>query len=530
MNNAVRSPLPLSISHVEPLSGDQPGRLVERVISHLEAVLAGGTVQPGGRLPSERTVAIDLHVSRNTVAAAYDELEDRGLIRRMRGKGAFMCNPRDHGELFSWSGKLSSTAHSLDEPVLEMLARNGASDVPYPLSAGTPSLACFPHEMYKIAVNKVISEDFPGALAIAPTEGQNRLRNSIASWTGVEANRVMITSGAQEGIDLLARCLIGPGDIAIVEAPTYPGVLQSLRAAGARLAEWSTDWSLEELEQLIIRYRPKLIFTTPTFQNPTGRVMSITTREGLLDLARRYYIPLIEDDVYGKTYFDQRPGPPSLAKLDRHSQVIYVSTFSKMLAPGLRIGWIVAPKYMVKQLSLMKMRANLFTGGLNQLVLANLIDSGNFDRHLENLRRQHAVLRNAAVSSAQQLADGGLITFSRPIGGLYLWCKVVGRLDLETFLEKAAERGVSVAPGQAFFASDQCSSFFRICFTTLPETQLRKGIEHLCGALKDVRESHHTHSNDLIMTSHKRSSRGQQTLQGKPIGAFLELTLGRVGF
>ena len=521
MMKPIKSALPLSLSHVEPLSGNQTGRLVARVIDHLETVLAGQTIQPGGRLPSERTVATDLHVSRNTVAAAYDELEERGLIRRMRGKGAFMCNPRDHGELFSWSGKVSPTAHLVDEPVLEMLARNCASDVPYPLSAGTPSLACFPHDMYKLAVNKVISEDFPAALAIAPTEGQNRLRNSIASWTGVEANRVMITSGAQEGIDLLARCLIAPGDIAIVEAPTYPGVLQCLRAAGARLVEWSTDWSLEELEQLVIRHRPKLIFTTPTYQNPTGRVMSITTREGLLDLARRYYIPLIEDDVYAKTYLDQRPGPPSLLKLDRHSQVIYVSTFSKMLAPGLRIGWIVAPKYMVKQLSLMKMRANLFTGGLNQLVLANLIDSGNFDRHLVNLRQQHAVLRNAAVSSAQQLVDGGLITFSRPAGGLYLWCKVVGRIDFESFLEKAAEIGVSVAPGQAFFATVPHSSFFRICFTALPETQLRKGIERLRGALRNVRETNHTHSHGPVLTSQMRSLRKQETLKGQPLSAFL---------
>jgi DNA-binding transcriptional MocR family regulator len=484
MGKAVKSALPLSISHVEPLSGDQPGRLVARVTNHLEAVLAGGTVQPGGRLPSERTVALDLHVSRNTVAAAYGGLEERGLIRRMRGKGAFMCNPRVHGELFSWSGKISATAHLLDEPVLEMLARNGASKVPYPLSAGTPSLACFPHEMYKIAVNKVLSEDLPGALAVAPTEGQHRLRNAIASWTAVEPSRVLITSGAQEGIDLLARCLIEPGEVAIVEAPAYPGVLQCLRAAGARLVEWSTDWSLEELEQLIIRHRPKLIFTTPTFQNPTGRVMSLSTREGLLDLARRYYTPIIEDDVYAHTYLDQRPGPPSLVKLDRHSQVIYIGTFSKMLAPGLRIGWVVAPKYMVKQLSLMKMRANLFTGGLNQLVLANLLESGNFDRHLVNLRRQHALLRNAAVSAAQQLVDEDLITFSRPTGGLYLWCRAAGRIDFETFYDEAAAAGVSVAPGQAFFAKPPQASFFRICFTAAPESQLRKAIARLHAPLR----------------------------------------------
>lgn len=478
--------VPLSLKHVYPMATGPSGTLTLRVVRHLEDVLAKGTIEPGGRLPSERTLAADLGVSRNTVTAAYDELEQRGLIRRLRGKGAFMCSPRGKGGSFAWSGKVSSAAHLLDEPVLDLLARTGASALPYPLSAGTPSLECFPTAIFRSTVNRIIFNDFPRALAVAPTEGQWRLRESIGQWLKVEKHRVMITSGAQEGIDLLCRCLVEPGDFALVESPTYPGALQCLRAAGAQLVSWGTEWSLIELEQLLLRYRPKLIFTTPTFQNPTGRVMPLATREGLIDLAHRYHVPIIEDDVYSKTYLTECQIPASLIRLDQHSQVISVSTFSKMLAPGLRVGWIIAPPYMIKQLSLIKMRANLFTGGFAQLVLADMLDSGNFDRHLAQLRRHHCVLRDAAICAAKTAVSDGSLSFASPAGGLYLWFRVRFGVDMETFLELAFSKGVGVAPGHAFFANGIGERFFRICFTAVSEAGVRSAIEVLRDTLREM--------------------------------------------
>ncbi len=467
------------------MTADASERLVMQVARHVEQMLQGGLIEPGGRLPSERTVALDLGVSRNTATAAYDELEQRGLIRRIRGKGSFMCSPRREGESFSWSGKISESAHLLDEPVLDMLARNGESGLPHPLSAGTPSLECFPTAEYHGCINKVIAKDFPRALAVAPTEGQPRLRRSIGKWLKVEANHVFITSGAQEAIDLLARCLIQHGDVAIVENPTYPGAIQCLRAAGARLIGWETDWSLEKLEQSIIRYRPKLIFTMPSFQNPTGRVMPLATRRGLLDLAARYHVPILEDDVYSKTYLNGRPAPDSLHKLDQHSLVVYLSTFSKMLAPGLRLGWMVAPLYMVKQLSLIKMRANLFTDGLTQLALSEFVESGGFDRHLEKLRRHHATLRDAAVAAAHPGIEEGLLSFHAPGGGLYLWCKVPHSVDMDLLLATAEKKGLTVAPGHAFFVEKTNSKYVRLCFTAASEARVKSGVALLTRILRE---------------------------------------------
>ncbi len=455
--------------------------LTSRVVQHVLAGAKEGLFLTSELLPSERDLAERLAVSRNTVTAAYAELERRGAIRRIHGKGAYLCAVPADEESFSWSGKISRFANALDEPVLELLARSCAGEIRYPFSAGTPSLEIFSKEMYRASVTHVLDGAIPSALAVAPTEGQGRLRSAIAAWLGFSPQHVMITAGAQEGIDLMARCLIEPGDAVVVDAPTYPGALQSFLSAGARLLAWGTEWSLGQLEDLLLRYRPKMIFTTPTFQNPTGRVMSLKTRNGLLELARRYRTPVLEDDVYRETYFGENAMPESLYRLDKHSQVVNVSTFSKILAPGLRIGWLTAPLYMVKQLSLIKMRSNLFTGGLNQLVLADLIERGAFDRHLQQLRSHHRGLCDAALAALEPSLRNGLLRCRVPSGGLYLWCKIVASVDIDEFFGALEASGISVAPGMAFEPrrNKRDSSHFRLCFTAVTQRQLAEGLRKL---------------------------------------------------
>ncbi len=453
-----------------------PVTLVSRVVQQVIAEVRTGAYRSTKRLPSEREYAGRLRVSRNTVTAAYAELEQQGVIRRLHGKGAFLCALPGERESFSWSGKVTGLANSMDEPVLEMLARRCATGALYPLSAGTPSLEIFPKDAYREALERVLDEKVPSALAVAPTEGQWLLREAIAEWIGALPQHVMITAGAQEAIDLLARCLVEPGDFAVIDCPSYPGAIQSLRSAGARLLPWGTDWSLGHLEELLLRFQPKLIFTTPTFQNPTGRVMSLKTREGLLELARRYRVPVLEDDVYVQTYFGAQAVPTSLYRLDQLSQVIAMSTFSKILAPGLRIGWLVAPPYMVKQLSLIKMRSNLFTGGLNQMVLADLLRSGEMDRHLVHLRAHHGALCEVALGALQPAIDAGLLRCRLPAGSLYLWCKVMFPMDMDLLFSLLDGQGLSVAPGAAFEPEKGSSQHFRICFTAAGRESLVAGI------------------------------------------------------
>ena len=462
--------------------------LTSRIARQVLEAAGQGLYKPSERLPSERELAEQLMVSRTTVTAAYAELEQRGFIRRIQGKGAFLCALPASDGAFSWSGKISRFANALDEPVLELLARRCADQIVHPFSAGTPSLEVFSKEQYRESLRRVLDTRIHSALAVAPTEGQWSLRTALGSWLGVPPEHVMVTAGAQEGIDLVARCLIEPDDYVIVDAPCYPGTLQSFISAGARLLSWKAGWSIGQLEELLLRYRPKLIFTMPTFHNPTGRVMTLKSRIALLDLARRYSVPIVEDDVYGRTYFGSHPMPDSLYRLDYGSQVISLSTFSKMLAPGLRIGWLTAPLYMVKQLALIKMRSNLFTGGLNQLVLADMIARGHLDQHLDRLRQHHQTLCNAAMEAIAPSVDTGLLSCRAPGGGLYLWCRLLFATDMDHLLATLETRGVSVAPGVAFEPERgrQTSSAFRLCFTAVSEDNLVEGIHILNRTLREI--------------------------------------------
>ena len=469
------------------VAGFRPKNLVAQVIQRVLDDLSRGVVHPLDRLPSEREMAERLGMSRGTVTSAYAELEQRGVLKRLHGKGAFLCAAEGDAESFSWSDKIGRSASALDEPVLELLARRCADNIAFPLSAGTPSLEIFPREAYCASVRRVMAEQLPGCLSVAPTEGQWKLRQVLGEWLGVAAPNVMITAGAQEGIDLIARSMLEPGDSVVVDSPTYAGAIQSFRSAGARLLPWGTDWSLSQLEDLFLRFRPKMMFTMPTFHNPTGRVMSLKTRMGLLELARRYRVAVVEDDVYSRSYFGTSGVPECLYKLDPYSQVIAISTFSKLLAPGLRIGWVLAPLYMVKQLSLIKMRSNLFTAGLTQMVLADMLQDGAMDEHLVRLRTHHAELCRTAVEVLQPALEAGLLKYRVPAGSLYLWCKVLAPVNMDDLYECLEARGLSVAPGVAF--DPECgqrgNTHLRICFTATTADKVAEGLRLLARTLKE---------------------------------------------
>src|SRR4030095_4829692 len=221
-------------------------------------------------------------------------------------------------------------------------------------------------------------------------EGQPQMREAVAERFGVPAESVLVLAGAQQGLDLLARCLVDPGDAVILERPGYVGAIQSVNSAGAKLSGWGVaSADREELEDVLVRYRPKLIYTNPTFQNPTGVTMPIRARRELLKLAERYRVPIVEDATYRELYFNEAP-PPSLRELDAQNIVIYLNSFSKVLAPGLRIGWLSAAPSIVEQIAIIKQRLDPHTQNLVQFAMARLIREGSFDTHLRTLRGEHA--------------------------------------------------------------------------------------------------------------------------------------------
>ncbi|MCA9880207.1 MAG: PLP-dependent aminotransferase family protein [Thermomicrobiales bacterium] len=452
----------------------------------LATAIGDGRLVPGDRLPSERALADQLGVSRTTTVTAYRELEARGLVRGSTGRGTYVCAVGPGGDApFAWQGKVASAALRTVDPTLRSLVQ-GQGDEVISFAGGMPALDLFPVRAFQNRLHRVLEQTFSDALGLGPTEGQPVLRLALAERHRVPPEDVIILSGSQQGLDLVARCLVEPNDVVIVDRPTYLGAIQVFRAVGARLVGWDARRAdLDELEDLFQRYRPKLLYTNPTFHNPSGRTLSLETRLDLLSLAARYRAAILEDDPYSPLHLGRVP-PPSLHSLDTQGLVIYQSTFSKTLAAGLRVSWIVAPEAIIEQLALMRQRADLFGGGTNQLVLAGMLSDGSYDRHIAGLRREHRLRLEAMTTALKQHLPPGAVTWHSVDGGLYLWLHAQRRLDARVLARQAAAMGVEVISGDHFYADAGGRQEFRLCFTRNPPAVIAAGVSRLARAVQAV--------------------------------------------
>jgi DNA-binding transcriptional MocR family regulator len=459
--------------------------LYGHLVSLFEAAIARGDLPSGSRLPPERELASRLQISRTTVVSAYRELESKGLLRGYVGRGTFVCaTPEPSGTPFAWRGKIASAALRSSDSTLRDAVRHASDASLLSLAAGEPAIDCFPVESFQRAVDHVIKRDAQACWRHGPTEGQPALRAAIAERFRVPADSVLVLAGAQQGLDLLARCLIDPGDAVIIDRPGYLGAIQSFQAAGAKLIGWDVlRADIDELEDLLVRYRPKLIYTNPTFQNPTGITLPIRTRREMLKLAERYRVPIVEDGTYRELYFNDPP-PPSLHDLDTQNLVIHLNSFSKVLAPGLRLGWLSATPSIVDQIAIIKQRLDPHTQNLVQFAMARLLRDGSFDRHLKTLRAEHLRRCTQMIAALQRHMPPGAIRFARPLGGLYLWSRLPPGLSARTLLDHALANGVAFVPGHAFYADPAGESELRLCFSSVTPGDIDRAVQKLALALQ----------------------------------------------
>jgi 2-aminoadipate transaminase len=459
--------------------------LYRQLSDQLAQAIERGELGPGDRLPSEREIAVSLGISRTTAVSAYRELEARGLIRGYVGRGTFVCAAPSDGPNdapFAWRGKLALGAQRSPDPTLRSIVRAASDPAVISFAAGTPALECFPTEAFREITDRVLRRGALHAFGLAPTEGQPALRRAIAARAAIPPEQVLVVAGAQQGLDLVGRCLLDPGDAVIVDRPGYLGALQVFRAAGAHLIGWNAgQGDLDELEDLILRYRPKLLCTTTTFQNPTGTTWPLPLRRELLELVTRYRLPIVEDEPYDAMSFGAPP-PPSLYSLDGGRSVIHVGTFSKVLAAGLRLGWITANEAIVDQLALVKLRSDISTSSLTQLVVAEFLTSGRFEGHITALRIEHACRHTAMLDAIRRYVPPGALS-CRPVrGGLYLWCRLDAGLDARDLLQTAAGSGVVFVPGVSFYPDEAGAHELRLCFSAVDPVRIEEGIRRL-GAL-----------------------------------------------
>ncbi len=348
------------------------------------------------------------------------------------------------------------------------------------LAGGLPAGDCFPVERIRAAADRALSEASGPlglrALQYGTTEGDRELRELIAGRAGVAVERVLITAGSQQGLDLVGRALLDPGDPVVVEQPGYVGAIQALRTCGPQLVGVEIDRDglrIERLAELLAGgLRPKLVYCVPNFQNPTGAVLSAPRRIALLELAERYGFLVVEDDPYGELGFGGEP-PPSLAALG--GPVVSLGSSSKILAPGLRVGWVIAPEPLVGALVRLKQAADLHTSALSQRIVLELLgDEAFLGGHIDRIRTVYA-------ERAEALFDAlpSVVRAARPLGGLFLWADAPEGTDTTAALARAVDAGVAFVPGSAFSLDEAPSASLRLSFSALDPTGLRLAAERL---------------------------------------------------
>jgi 2-aminoadipate transaminase len=366
---------------------------------------------------------------------------------------------------------------------------------------GMPAPEVFPVEEFTSACERVLKDLGAQALQYGSTDGYLPLREMIARHTArygirISPDNILITSGSQQALDLIGKVFINPGDRILVEEPTYLGALQAWNAYGAEYVTIRMDENgmiTEELESAL-RCGVKFIYVLPNFQNPTGVTLSLERRKQLIEIADRYGVPIIEDDPYGQLRYEGE-NLPSVVSLDNEfrnngeneyrGNVIYLSTFSKTLAPGLRLAWVVAPTQVIRKLVQAKQGGDLHTSTFNQIVAYEVARGGFLDRHIWLIRRIYSERRNIMLDAMDELFPPG-VRWTRPQGGLFLWGMLPEEMNSADVLKVAVERKVAFVPGASFYALGGGQNTMRLNFSYSNPEQIQTGIERLAGVLKEM--------------------------------------------
>lgn len=368
-------------------------------------------------------------------------------------------------------------------------------------AGGLPAPEVFPVKEFQAACNSVLAEQGAQALQYSTTEGYKPLREMIARHTGrysvqITADNILITSGSQQALDFIGRLFINRGDYVVVESPTYLGALQAWNAYGAQYISVPSDENgmlVEELEAAL-RVGPKFIYVLPNFQNPSGSTLSLERRKRLVLLADQYGVPIIEDDPYGQLRYDGEH-LPSVVYLDDHfrndgegeysGNVIYLSTFSKLLAPGLRLAWVVAPPNVIQKLVMAKQAADLHTSSFNQQVAYEVAKGGFLDEHVKVIRATYKERRDVMLEMMEEMFPSEM-RWTRPQGGMFLWGMMPEGVDAAEVLKIAIDRKVAFVPGTAFHPNGGGENTMRLNFSFSNPDNIREGITRLGRTLKEV--------------------------------------------
>jgi len=478
--------------------------IFQQIADGLSTSIRNGVLPGGARLPPTRDLADALGTHRNTVVRAYEALSSAGFVVSHVGRGTFVTELKDRAAAMGdgrpvafdwrvaglpWASLMSRTAASESLQRGDRMARRAWPADAINMSRFEPGADLRPVETFRRCLDHVMRKSGSKAMGYAPREGVEELRVGIAKelvrrGIPASADDVLVTAGSQQAIDLLARALVDRGDAFFVEEPTYSGILNLLSAAGARPVGVPCDDEGPDPDALARLSRPgvKGFYLMPNGSNPTGRTLSLARRAALVSWSRSASVPLIEDD-YGADMYLDAPPPPSLRSLD--GEVVYVSTFSKKLAPALRCGFMVAPRGLHDHLVPLKHAMDLGSSALLQYALAEFMERGYLAAHLARTRAVYRERRDALVEALNQHLPREVM-FERPSSGVLLWLRLPSGTSAEQVFEAAHRYGVLVSPGSVNSVSGQGAAGVRLAFCTETPERLREGAKRLSRAIEAV--------------------------------------------
>ena len=366
-------------------------------------------------------------------------------------------------------------------------------------AGGFPDSAMFDVDGITQSSQKALQENAGMALQYGATEGFGPLREQLAAFMAtkgakdVAPEQLIVTTGSQQALDLLGKCMVSPGDKVIVEGPTFLATIQCFRLYGAEVISAPVDGNgviVEELEKLIAEHQPKLVYLIPTFGNPSGATLSLERRKRVLELAVKYQTLVVEDDPYGDLYFDAPP-PASLLALSpevpgSREWLAHCGSLSKVLSPGLRIGWLIANPELLAKAVMCKQFSDAHTSTFAQATAAQYLQAGHMPATLDKVRKVYAS-RAKAMMDALRSELGDAVEFTEPQGGLFLWVRLTGKggklADANELAKRAIEQGVAFVPGAPFFSQNPDVSTLRLSFATADEDKIREGVARLAKAL-----------------------------------------------
>ena len=393
----------------------------------------------------------------------------------------------------SWT--LATRAAKMNPSVIREILKITEKPGIISFAGGLPSSKTFPVAEFADACKHVLTHDAQAALQYAASEGFAPLREMVAAmlpWA-VDPGQILITTGSQQGLDLVAKVLIDAGSRILVETPTYLGALQAFTPMEPEVVSVESDESGVDVADFEKKcYAPTLstgaskarfLYVLPNFQNPTGRTMTEERRAALVAMAAKMDVPLIEDNPYGDLWFDTPPALPLTAR--NPEGCIYLGSFSKVLAPGLRLGFIVAPKAIFPKLLQAKQAADLHSPGFNQRLIAHVMRDGFLDRHVPTIRALYKTQRDAMLQALASDMPAG-VSWNTPAGGMFLWARLPEGINAVELLPKAVDKGVAFVPGAAFYADHGDPRTMRLSFVTPSVEEIHKGVAALAQAIREA--------------------------------------------